>query len=577
MSATRATSLGEAGLRVEHDKAPTVSITKDPTVPAPATLATEVDVTTAGLLDLFYRGLNDPTAAAEEVLKGGARRGVDRLMQRLPLRKGATKPTARKAPRPSPRGYVGAGRGRTVHVPSPLEWRGTSVQVCGLYPFSAGSGTPMVGVPIGKRIESGAATGETVCADPVSWFRRTNLISNPSVFVIGLNGLGKSTFIRRTCLGMVANGVRPLFLGDLKPDYVDLTEAIGGQVLRIGRGVGGLNPLDPGAMAWAVQRLSGKARDELRAELRGRQATTMNALLEVVRREPLKDYEESAVSALIDVLGDRQQGVPVVADMLEALRSRPEAVRTAILDRGKDDIYDHLTERLERSLIALLKGAFGDVFSGSNSESMSLDAPAICMDTSRIKDTDPRLEAAALLTCWSHGFGTVRAMQELADAGVIPWAHYFAVLDELWRILRAGVGMAGRIDAVTRLNRQEGFGQAMITHTTKDFDALERAEDRDKARGFIERAGYVATFGAPQAELDSLNRIVRFSQAEQALLTSWATPSSWSTKTGRASTRMGEGKCLLKIGERPGIPVQITLTDCERSINDTNKRWELER
>ena len=64
--------------------------------------------------------------------------------------------------------------------PAP-EWRGTSVQVCGLWPFGAGAGTPMVGVPLGRDLDSGA----TVCCDPVSWFTRTGLLANPSMFVLG--------------------------------------------------------------------------------------------------------------------------------------------------------------------------------------------------------------------------------------------------------------------------------------------------------------------------------------------------------------------------------------------------------
>jgi hypothetical protein len=32
-------------------------------------------------------------------------------------------------------------------------------------------------------------------------------------------------------------------------------------------------------------------------------------------------------------------------------------------------------------------------------------------------------------------------------------------------------------------------------------------------------------------------------------------------------------KFLIKVGGRPGIPVQIGLTSIEASLNDTNKRW----
>ena len=119
-------------------------------------------------------------------------------------------------------------------VQPPDEWRATTVQACGLWPFAAGTGTPMVGVPLGRNMLSGA----TLCCDPISWFQRAGLISSPSVFVLGKPGLGKSTVVRRMALGLSAYGVLPLVLGDLKPDYVDLVQAIGGQVVTLGRGRG---------------------------------------------------------------------------------------------------------------------------------------------------------------------------------------------------------------------------------------------------------------------------------------------------------------------------------------------------
>ncbi|MFC7731158.1 hypothetical protein [Actinomadura keratinilytica] len=146
------------------------------------------------------------------------------------------------APRPGMRGFAGRGGGRAGYVEAPPEWRGTTVQVCGLWPFGAGSGTPMVGVPLGRELMGGT----TLCCDPISWFQRAGLIHNPSVLVLGKPGLGKSTLIRRMVVGLTGYGVFPMVLGDLKPDYVDLIRALGGQIIKLGRGLGSLNVLDPG-------------------------------------------------------------------------------------------------------------------------------------------------------------------------------------------------------------------------------------------------------------------------------------------------------------------------------------------
>ena len=43
---------------------------------------------------------------------------------------------------PGSRGWTGRGGGMAALVPSVKEYRGTTVQVCGLWPFSAGASSP---------------------------------------------------------------------------------------------------------------------------------------------------------------------------------------------------------------------------------------------------------------------------------------------------------------------------------------------------------------------------------------------------------------------------------------------------
>jgi hypothetical protein len=141
---------------------------------------------------------------------------------------------------PGPRGWDGAGTGRSVYLQPAAEWRATSVQACGLWPFSVGAGAPLIGAPLGKHLLTGAA----VCGDPISWFQHASLLTAPTAFVMGLQGFGKSSCIRRMALSLAGFGVLPLVLGDLKPDYADLIAALDGQVIRLGRGRGYLNVLE---------------------------------------------------------------------------------------------------------------------------------------------------------------------------------------------------------------------------------------------------------------------------------------------------------------------------------------------
>jgi hypothetical protein len=51
-------------------------------------------------------------------------------------------------------------------------------------------------------------------------------------------------------------------------------------------------------------------------------------------------------------------------------------------------------------------------------------------------------------------------------------------------------------------------------------------------------------------------------------------PPAWdSNATGIPDVPPGCGNFLAKVGGRPGIPFHVDLTQAERGLNDTNKRW----
>jgi hypothetical protein len=382
--------------------------------------------------------------------------------------------------------------------------------------------------------------------------------------------------VRRMALGLTGYGVMPLVLGDLKPDYVDLIEALGGQVIRLGRGRGYLNILDPGEATAAAARLTGSARDELLADARGRRHTMVATLITILRSTPPTDREETILDRAVRVLDDRHQGIPVLQDLIGVIEDAPDEVRQVAMDRGDMTRYQDITESLLVTLKGLLgHGRVGEMFSQQTSTPMRSDAPVV-FDVSSIPDTELALQGAALMACWSTGFGALNVANALADAGLEPQRHVLVILDELWRALRAGQGMVDRVDGLTRLNRQHAVGQVMISHTMSDLEALPDPADRMKARGFVERSGMVICGGLPAAEMPTLTKVVPFSQAEQDLLISWQDPPAWDPVAGTQTAPPGRGNFLIKVGGRPGIPVHVALTETELALNDTNKRWHVD-
>ena len=69
---------------------------------------------------------------------------------------------ARMPRRPTRHGFAGPGGGKVSWVEAPTEYRGTSVQVCGLWPYGTGSATPTIGAPLGRH----RYTSATVCFEP---------------------------------------------------------------------------------------------------------------------------------------------------------------------------------------------------------------------------------------------------------------------------------------------------------------------------------------------------------------------------------------------------------------------------
>ncbi|MBO0868581.1 MAG: ATP/GTP-binding protein [Micromonosporaceae bacterium] len=476
--------------------------------------------------------------------------------------------------RPGRNGYTGPGGGAWSWVEPPVEYRGTTVQVCGLWPFGTGSTTPMVGVPMGRHLYTGA----TVCFDPISWYVRAKLINTPSLWIQSEPAMGKSTAVRRMVLGLAAQGVTPLILGDLKPDYAQLVAALGGQVLRVGPGLNQINPLDVGPWRQVRDTVTDpKEQEQLHAEVVSRRLHAVAAQATLVRGAPVTSDEVTVLGAALRYLTDRETGQqPVLSDVVQVLEDAPEQVRWVTLWRAEEELprYRAETENLRRTLRALLYGPLGALLEGPTSFTIDLSTTALCIDISGINEADQLLTAATLVSAWSVGFGHVEAAHRLADLGLAPQRSFLTVLDEMWRALRVGHGLVDRVDALTRLNRSKGTGTAFVTHSLADLEALPHSEDRAKARGFADRCAVLMVGACSEQELDAVARVRPLSAAERREVLSWSAPPSWAA--GEADqVHPGRGNFLIKVGSRPGIPVHLEPTDIEKRLGNTDFRWDM--
>ena len=430
---------------------------------------------------------------------------------------------------PSWRGRRSRGGGWGGLMPTMDEFFGTSTQVCGgFWPFSTDMALPVEGVPIGRSMTTGAG----VCCDPISWFR-AGIIEQPSMFVMGLPAIGKSTFVRRQVWGMSALGMNAIIPGDLKPDYAELVRLLGGQVIRLGSGLGSINPLDPGGIHDALKRLTGDAREDLLADYHERRSALMEVLLTISRtgreegRRTVSDVESNVLSTALKILYERTKDdpePPVIPDLRDLVRQGTPEIRAAAVfdDPENDEAYARSTRDLLSSLHGLANpmGRFGRLFCEQTTERLDLSRP-VDFDISALAQAGDDVVAAVLAATWSSAFAAKNAADMMAEAGLQPRRNHVIIMDR-------------------------GFVERS---KIKVLGALSRTEIKRYLRG---------ESGLP------------ISVREEDMLADWATPTNFDAN----ASFKGVGKFLIKLGGLPGIPVNVQMCDIERSgFNDTNAKW----
>lgn len=490
----------------------------------------------------------------------------------------ADRPLMRNRRKVSSRGWLRRGGGATGWVHPPPEYQGTTVQVCGLWPFAVVPGNPTVGCPSGYH----ERTGEPVCVDPISWFE-AGVISSPSAMIFGLNGLGKSSLEKRWITGWAYQGVIPIVCSDVKGEYPALMRALGGSVVSVGQGEGSINVLDITAALAAADRLRREVTDEalaarLAMKTRTQAADTRNTvlcgLIAISRGSPIRDWERGLLAIALDVLDETiLPGPPVMADLVALVEEGTDELRDQVAAKADPAEYTAFVKDLVRSLKALSAGSLGKTFAGRDTIPVDIARP-LTIDISGIGKQDETLRAAVMLACWAKVMLDVEVRHTLADGGLEPRQRFALVLEEMWHVLTAASGMVMRLNELTRLNRTVGTGQVFTIHSLADLELLPTEADRRMAQGFAERSGILCIFGVPKKELGPIREVVRLSDFEAGRLVGWGGEASVDPNSGRAGEPPGRGRYLLKAGSRPGVAVRFERLDDEARLHNTSERWE---
>lgn len=500
----------------------------------------------------------------------------------------------RSRPRPlTPTGYAGHGGGRWSRVPSAPMWYGSSVQANGIYPFTAGTARPVSGAPCGTDLQSHTA----VALDHHAFYME-GVISSPSMFLFGINGVGKSSTAQTMTLGMMARGLVPAIFNPLKRgEHTPLVEQAGGSVFEFGPNARHqLNLLSLGPLGKAAERIGGKTGEELRELATWKVVKQAQLALRVSRGAPLSDMEDAVVEALVQSILDRNDS-PVTRDLGRVFREPSEHVLSLTRQRNAEG-FDAKYSDLGDSIEAMLSGDLGRLLGGT--ESIEIDPGnrgGFCFDTSSIPASATALLSTAMLMSWSLGMDSIDAHWELAKhetqlqaeaaaAGdtykpAVTWSGYTTLMDEFWYPIRSTPGIVDQVDALSRSNRSVGTAEMKITHSPKDMLSLPNPEDREKARGLAERSGLLGLMALTKDDVEELAKVKPLTDKEIRMVASFNAARSWGKKplAGAKSSAPppGAGKILFKVEGRPGVAVKMIQTPTQKGFHITDERFRAQR
>lgn len=477
-------------------------------------------------------------------------------------------------------GWGGRFGGRVPVEDSGTVYTGPTAQAGAIYPFLLGSGLPPRGVPVGRDV----LTGELVAMDPSGWTGR--LTTNPGVWVMSQPGAGKSALVKRICLVYSAYGHMVCVPGDVKGEYSTLIGELGGSVVRIGDGVGRINPLDSGPLKGRVQSLPADRREALLDVLNGRRLETLVALLSTkhgLGRAP-DEIERSALDTAVQVASAAQESGsdPVVKDVVDVLRAAPEELRAKLAADGER--YRDLTRSVVAGLDNLVGGPLKGLFDGPTTTPLDINAPAVSVDISALRARGNDVVSAGMIATWAYTYSSIDSARSIGLMDrklVLP-------MDEMWRALRSGPGLVDAMDAISRLNRTTDDVTIYVTHSLLDVEALPTEMDRAKARGLMDRCDTWVLGASTAEELGRVTGKRMLTEQEVMMVSSWASatstgldidPTAYEADDARpveeeTVRHPGRGKYLIKLGTRPGIAAALELTPTEQRLyrTDTNRR-----
>ncbi|MPZ28463.1 MAG: DUF87 domain-containing protein [Micromonosporaceae bacterium] len=414
--------------------------------------------------------------------------------------------------------------------------RGTTANLCAIYPFQAGQGLGPRGVYLGSDVLTG---GGAFCYDPFELYTQ-GLLTSPNMLVLGDVGSGKSTAVKTLLfrsvgvLGSPGGAHRWVAIVDPKGEYQPLAEALDLAVLRLRPGGSTrLNPLE-----------GGPAESD---ELIARRAGLVAALISELLGRDLGPLEDAAVGwAVTDLTRTPRRTPPVLGDLVRLLADPSREMLGRARLPAKDLVGELAAAR--HALGKLLDRDLRGMFDGPSTVDVDWAGRGLVIDLSAVHQ-DP----LALRLVMVAATGWLQTVMASHASG--PGVRRYQVLEEVWALL-ASERTAKYLQSAFKLARAYGVANIAVAHRIADLYA--QADDgtaaAKAAAGLLSDTQTRVLFRQPPDQVDQARRLLGLTSAEAGLL-----------------PELAKGRALWKVAGRSAI-VQHVLAPAERALCDTDAR-----
>ena len=423
---------------------------------------------------------------------------------------------------------IGRRRAEGLRLP---RHRGTTANLCTLYPWHTGPGPTRRGPYLGVNV-TGGGTGWFY--DPFELYG--GVLTDSNVLVAGRPGRGKSAAVKTFLYREVGVYGRRRFvaINDPKGEYGQLAEHLGLTHIKLyPGGQNRLNPLDPAP---------GDGED---GGLLGRQRL-VTGMLAIVLERRLEAIEEALVARSIAHLAERSRRfdladlAAIISDPTAELLAHPELSRLVDVEirAAASPVRFALGKLLDRTLRGMFDGATTVSVDWDSGPGVVIDLSAVFQD----REALPLVMMAA--TSWLQS-----AMTALG-----PDRRGLQVDDEVWALLE-NEWTVKHLQARLKLCRHWGICNILVCHRLSDLraQAADGTAAQKVAAGLLGDTGTRIFFQQAPDQITDAQELLGLTDVEAQLL-----------------PRLVRGRALWRVGERAAV-VQHVISPREAAFCDTDQ------